>query len=37
MVGSSCLRILKSAGYNNLVGKSSKEMDLRHEKDVYDF
>ena len=29
MVGSACWRALESAGYNNLIGKTSKELDLR--------
>lgn len=37
MVGSSCWRVLQKAGYNNLVGKSSKELDLRDQKIVDDF
>ena len=37
MVGSSCWRILDDAGYFNLVGKSSNELDLRNYKEVYNF
>ena len=37
MVGSACWRALKSAGYGNLIGKSSKELDLRNQRDVHDF
>jgi GDP-L-fucose synthase len=37
MVGSACLRILEKNGYKNLVGKSSKELDLRCQSDVNDF
>ena len=29
MVGSACWRVLSSAGYTNLIGKTSKELDLR--------
>lgn len=37
MVGSACWKELKSAGYRNLIGKSSKELDLRNQKEVKDF
>ena len=37
MVGSSCWRALSNAGYTNLIGKSSKELDLRNQSDVQDF
>ena len=37
MVGSACWRALKAEGYNNLVGKTSKELDLRDQKAVEDF
>ena len=37
MVGSSCWRLLEKEGYNNLVGKSSKELDLRNQQDVITF
>ena len=37
MVGSACWRALESQGYTNLVGKTSKELDLRHQKSVEDF
>jgi len=37
MVGSACWRALIKAGYSNLIGKSSKELDLRNQSDVYDF
>jgi GDP-L-fucose synthase len=36
MVGSACLRALESRGYKNLIGFSSKELDLRNQKDVFD-
>jgi len=36
MVGSACWRALKSKGYNNLIGFSSKELDLRNQKEVFD-
>lgn len=34
MVGSACWRILKSAGYTNLLGKTSMELDLRDQNAV---
>ena len=34
MVGSACWRILKTAGYTNLLGKTSKEFDLRDQNAV---
>ena len=37
MVGSSIWRKLSSEGYTNLVGKSSKELDLRDQNSVNDF
>lgn len=37
MVGSAIWRALKSAGYDNLVGKSSKELDLRNQNAVLEF
>ena len=37
MVGSACWRALESEGYTNLVGKTSKELDLRDQKAVEDF
>ncbi len=37
MVGSAIWRILQSKGYTNLVGKSSKELDLRNQQGVADF
>lgn len=37
MVGSACWRALESEGYSNLVGKSSKELDLRDQKAVEEF
>lgn len=37
MVGSACWRILENTGYRNLVGKSSKELDLRNQREVKDF
>ena len=37
MVGSACWRALEVEGYNNLVGKTSKELDLRDQKAVEDF
>ena len=37
MVGSACWRALEAEGYSNLVGKTSKELDLRDQKAVEDF
>ena len=37
MVGSAIKRKLESEGYNNLVYKSSDELDLRKQQDVHDF
>lgn len=37
MVGSSIVRRLKSLGYHNIVGRSSKELDLRNQQAVSDF
>lgn len=37
MVGSACWRALENSAYSNLIGKSSKELDLRDQKVVYDF
>lgn len=37
MVGSACWRALSDAGYTNLIGKSSKELDLRNQSNVKDF
>jgi GDP-L-fucose synthase len=37
MVGSACWRALSKAGYTNLIGKSSKELDLRNQSAVQDF
>jgi GDP-L-fucose synthase len=37
MVGSAIWRKLKAEGYNNLIGKTSKELDLRNQQDVTDF
>jgi GDP-L-fucose synthase len=37
MVGSACWNILKDNGYNNLIGKSFKELDLRDQKKVEEF
>ena len=34
MVGSACWRALEAEGYTNLVGKTSKELDLRDQKAV---
>ncbi len=37
MVGSACWRALEAKGYTNLVGKTSKELDLRNQKSVEEF
>jgi GDP-L-fucose synthase len=37
MVGSACWRALEAEGYTNLVGKTSKELDLREQKAVEEF
>ena len=37
MVGSACWRALEASGYSNLIGRTSKELDLRNSKVVYDF
>ena len=37
MVGSACWRALEAEGYSNLVGKTSKELDLRDQEAVEEF
>jgi GDP-L-fucose synthase len=37
MVGSACWRLLEKEGYHNLIGKTSKELDLRNQNDVYNY
>lgn len=37
MVGSACWRILEKLGYSNLIGRTSNELDLRNQSQVYDF
>ena len=37
MVGSACWRIFQKAGYSNIVGKNSSELDLRNQVDTLDF
>ena len=37
MVGSSCWRILSNSGYKNLIGISSNDLDLRNQRDVYNY
>ncbi|MCM1235851.1 MAG: GDP-L-fucose synthase [Ruminococcus flavefaciens] len=37
MVGSAIMRCFKSHGFNNIIGKTSKELDLRIQADVNDF
>ena len=36
MVGSACWRALEAKGYKNIIGYSSKELDLRDQTAVYD-
>jgi len=37
MVGSACIRVLENHGYWNLIGMSSKQLDLRDQKAVEEF
>lgn len=37
MVGSACWRTLQQAGYTNLIGKTSKELDLKNQQSADDF
>ena len=37
MVGSACWRLLKKLGYSNLIGRTSNELDLRNQSQVYNF
>jgi len=37
MVGSACWRLLEKSGYSNIIGRTSKELDLRNQNDVYKF
>ncbi len=37
MVGSAVLRALQAKGYSNVVGRTSKELDLRNQQAIYDF
>ena len=37
MVGSAIWRTLSAKGYSNLIGASSKELDLRNQQSVTDF
>ena len=37
MVGSAIWRALEAKGYTNIIGKTSKELDLRNQQAVYDF
>ena len=37
LVGSAIVRKLTAAGYNNIIYRSSKELDLRNQQDVNDF
>jgi GDP-L-fucose synthase len=37
MVGSAIWRLLEQKGYDNLIGRSSKELDLKNQNKVQDF
>ena len=37
MVGSAILRALQKEGYNNIIFRTSKELDLRNQKDTEEF
>ena len=37
MVGSSIWRLLEKHGYHNLIGRTSKELDLKNQNKVQDF
>ena len=37
MVGSACVRLFQLRGYKNLIFKTSKELDLRNQIEVFDF
>ena len=37
MVGSAVWRVLEKKGYTNLIGKTSKQLDLRNQQAVSDF
>ena len=37
MVGSACWRLLEKLGYSNLMGRTSNELDLRNQSQVYNF
>lgn len=37
MVGSAVWRALEKKGYNNLLGRTSKELDLKNQKEVFNF
>jgi len=37
MVGSACWRLLEKKGYHNLIGKTSKELDLRNQSEVFEY
>jgi GDP-L-fucose synthase len=37
MVGSAVWRCLESNGYSNLIGKTSRELDLRNQQSVFEF
>jgi len=37
MVGAACWRVLESAGYYNIIGKTSTQLDLRNQSLVYEY
>jgi len=37
LVGSACLRILKTEGYNNIIYTNSSDLDLRNQKKVFNY
>ena len=37
MVGSAVCRALKTEGYTNIIGRTSQELDLRNQQDVFNF
>ncbi len=37
MVGSACWRLLEKSGYSNIIGRTSKELDLRNQSEVQTF
>ena len=37
MVGQACLQILKKNKFNNIIGQTSKQLDLRNQQDLDNF